>query len=294
MIVDEASWSPIGVNHGGPRTARTLGVALHIAVAEWSTAQARAFFGTSHPDNPVSCHFFVARTPDGETFAPWVQLLDTDVTSYCQADGNANYLSIETAGTDDDDEWDDGQLNTIAALCAATASEYGYQIRAATAPGQEGLIPHAAGGADWGGHPCPLPHRIAQIPEIARRAQTILDGGQLSSDPLQEADMTPEEHRMLSDLHSMMNAFKSGPEVDVYKPFFISTDVAGTTAVLRSEGISSGVAWLVAHAGQDADPAELAKALAPLLPSLVAQLDDDDYRAIAKAVADEEAKRMVA
>jgi len=66
------------------------------------------------------------------------------------------------------------------------------------------------------------------------------DTGFRADTTTEEDDMfDPTTHgKQLADLHEMMTAFKGGAEVDAFKPFFVSTAVAGTTEALRSEGVS--------------------------------------------------------
>lgn len=83
------------------------------------------------------------------------------VVGNCQADGNYSYAAIETAGLVNE-PLTDYQLQQIAAICAVYNSEMGMPLTLANAPGQRGLITHAAGGGAWGGHPCPGTIRTAQ------------------------------------------------------------------------------------------------------------------------------------
>lgn len=255
MIVDDARFDYLDVNNGGPRRAPILGFVLHIAVADWTVPQARAYFAVPRPANPVSCTFYVAY--DGT----WAQFLPTDVVAYTQANGNANYTSAETAGVGDD-PWTDEQLTTLAYLAARQSREHGWELRTMTAPGQEGIGYHAIGGAAWGGHPCPLPQRIAQIPEIVRRARIIADPGSLPSGPLTptpapipededtmfEFTLKPGETRTLALPDKRVDTIRavfSGPVVDRQIGLTAGQDVMHHHP-LGVEGLGA----TVVHAGQ--------------------------------------------
>ena len=88
-----------------------------------------------------------------------------------------------------------------------------------------------------------------------------------------------ETNRLMKDVHKMMGALKGGDEADLYRPFFAAAAAQGAAAVQRPA---------------DVDEKALAAALAPLLVQSARSLSQADLDAIAKAVADENARRQSA
>src|SRR5215831_4625341 len=87
--VDMGWWTDIAIRHAqspnsGPAMRSHRGCVVHIAEG--------SYVGTinwqMNPDNSVSSHFVVSK--GGEI----TQMVDTDVQSWCQIDGNGDWLSI--------------------------------------------------------------------------------------------------------------------------------------------------------------------------------------------------------
>lgn len=103
--------------------------------------------------------------------------------------------------------------------------------------------------------------------------------------------------QIIRDVGTQLGGFKdpgtNGPEGAAMLGYFVEASRLGSLAMSRGEGLGASIAWLVAQVGQndDVDPSALAKALAPLLPGLVSQLDAEDYKVVAQAVADEDVRR---
>ena len=132
------------------------------------------------------------------------------------------------------------------------------------------------------------------------RILTLATGGSTTQE---EDDMTPEEHGWLKDLHAMMDAFKSGPEVDVFKPFWIDAAVKGFGSVLTSEGltgaavqsrIDQAVASIQASddAFTDDQVNALAASLADQLEASLGPIDGVDPADVAQRVVDKMAERL--
>jgi hypothetical protein len=106
-----------------------------------------------------------------------VQFLPIEWSPWCQSDGNGGprlfgYGAIECAG-DVGYPMNDAQLAKVAAIVRAYHDVLGTPLVVANRPGDHGVIYHAAGGAAWGGHPCPGPIRIAQLPRVLQLAQQL-------------------------------------------------------------------------------------------------------------------------
>lgn len=120
-----------------------LGVVLHVNQSngnlyEWVAG-----------DHNMSCHFEVYKNGSIE------QYLDTDVSSWCQMAGNADYLSIETEGYDNE-PLTPAQVTAIAGLVKWMHDTHGIALQLAEHPGEAGFGWHGMGGEAWGGHPaCP-------------------------------------------------------------------------------------------------------------------------------------------
>lgn len=147
-----ARWNPIP-SHSGPMS-KQLGVCLHVTT---NHADPHDFFANTR--NQASSHFWISDTGDLE------QMIDTQYASWAQAAGNFLYTSVEVSGTVDV-PMNAAQLAMFAKLYKWGMTVHGWTPQLANIPGQRGLIYHAAGGAAWGGHPCPGPIRIAQRQDI--------------------------------------------------------------------------------------------------------------------------------
>lgn len=176
-------WCPFAArfpvrNHSGAMAAQ-LGLVLHVQQGDGSL---RLFF--DEPANKASAHWWVARSGALE------QYIDSGLRSWAQVAGNSTYCSVETEG------WGrvaltDAQVNTLAKLYRWGHDTHGWPLAVADTPGERGFGAHYMGGAAWGGHPCPLPTRAAQRPQILELA-----GGGIPAETGDD-ELTPDEKFML-------------------------------------------------------------------------------------------------
>lgn len=157
-----AKWRPVSGHTDGPFTnGRPIGVVLHV-----NESNGNLFNWVNGPHN-VSCHFEVYKSGAVE------QYLDTSVTSWCQEDGNAAYLSIETEGYHTQ-PFTGAQLKALAKLLAWIHTTHGIPLQLANKPGEHGFGWHGMGGAAWGNHPnCPGDKRRADRGAIIARAKVL-------------------------------------------------------------------------------------------------------------------------
>ena len=134
-----AAWHP-SPNHGGS-LARSLGLILH--VEQGSEPGTVGWF--CNPTSQASSHFGVGK--DGHVD----QFVDTDLRSWAQVAGNADYWSVETEGFATD-LLTDPQVQAIADLYRwlqhLPTAQFDYQL--AETPGQAGFGWHGMGGAAVG------------------------------------------------------------------------------------------------------------------------------------------------
>lgn len=160
----------------GPMRSYT-GIVLHV-----NDANSGDLFGWITGNGSMSCHFQVLK--DGTIY----QYIDTAYSSWCQADGNNDYLSIETQGFPAE-PLTDQQVASCAAIVGFVNAEHGIPLQIADSLGDRGLGWHGMGGAGWGGHfGCPGDLRKTQRAQIL----TLASGQAPHSDPstpVQEDDM---------------------------------------------------------------------------------------------------------
>jgi len=185
-----AHWEPIPGHTDGPMQSY-LGLVLHVNDA--NSYDLHDYFSRS--DIEVSSHFQVGK--DGKVF----QYLDTDVTSWCQSDGNQTYLSVETQGFPNE-KLTNLQVTSLASLYRWLHDVHNLPYQIADKVGAHGFAWHGMGGTAWGGHfGCPGELRKAQ-------RQAILN---LAQDPsTEDDDMTPDQAKQLADLHNWL-ANGNGP-----------------------------------------------------------------------------------
>jgi hypothetical protein len=136
-----------------------LGLVLHVQEGNGSL-----FGWFSNPAARVSAHFWLAKDGTLE------QYLDTDTeTAWAQAAGNPDYLSVETEGFVGE-ALTPNQITKFAALLNWCGWMYAIPVVGPVPHGARGLTPHCNpdGSVDptWGGHTCPGPVRLGQIPII--------------------------------------------------------------------------------------------------------------------------------
>jgi hypothetical protein len=102
--------------------------------------------------------------------------------------GNNSWFGIEHEdGGDPKHPLTDAQVTASAQVLEALSAQgaWGFPLREANTPDEHGYGVHYMGGANWGGHPCPLETRAAQRPEILRRARILRAHGRYpASDPV--------------------------------------------------------------------------------------------------------------
>lgn len=167
-------------------------------------------------------HFGVGH--DGEV----VQWQDTDHQADANLDGNWHVLSIETADRgpgfpdwdtsgDDVPAWTEAQIARLADLVAFLCREHDIpcELIPDTKPGRRGIGYHrqgvpgyvVPGGELWSssrGKVCPGRRRIAQVPEVIRRARLLLDGSPLLAP-------RPEEDPVNIPLHFFDDDWRLAP-----------------------------------------------------------------------------------
>lgn len=143
----------------GPMRSYT-GVVLHV-----NDADSGDLFGwITGGSSDMSCHFQVLK--DGTVY----QYIDTAYSSWCQMNGNDDYLSIETSGFPAE-PLTAAQVASCARIMAFVNAEHGIPLIATDLVGSKGLIAHGDGGAAWGGHTgCPGDLRKAQRFQILAQA----------------------------------------------------------------------------------------------------------------------------
>lgn len=158
-----------GVFSNGPMRSYT-GVVLHVNDSQGD--QVTSVNGDSLYDwiignHGMSCHFQVSQTGGIE------QYIDTAYSSWCQEDGNDDYLSIETEGFPTE-PLTAAQVRACALIMAYASTQHGIPLLLADSPGWRGLGWHGMGGAAWGGHTsCPGDLRKAQRSQILGAAAVL-------------------------------------------------------------------------------------------------------------------------
>ena len=134
------------------------GLVLHVQVGNGSLYN---FF--NNPATKASSHFWCAKDGTLE------QYVDTDLTSWAQAAGNPNYLSVETEGYPNE-PLTQLQILSTGDLLRWCAKTYSFPLVGPVAHGQRGFTQHCNldGSPDpaWGNHSCPESIRMGQMPAI--------------------------------------------------------------------------------------------------------------------------------
>ncbi|HKF31526.1 MAG TPA: peptidoglycan recognition family protein [Jatrophihabitantaceae bacterium] len=167
-VYADAIFKPISGHTNGPMQSYT-GVVLHVNDAQ--SLDLHDFF--DDPKREVSSHWQV--TKDGTIF----QYIDTDNTSWCQGDGNDDYLSIESQGLADESATD-AQIDAIGGILAWCQETHGIPLQLAEKPGDAGFGWHGMGAAHghrgWGHPACPgvrRDQRSAMLTAARRRATGV-------------------------------------------------------------------------------------------------------------------------
>lgn len=182
---------------------QVLGAVLHVNVSDGN------LFNWVAGDHNMSCHFEVYKDGTAE------QYLDTNLSSWCQVDGNNTYLSIETEGFPNE-PLTAKQLETTAQIVAWCAKTHGFPLQVAERVGERGLGWHGMGGAAWGGHTgCPGDKRKAQRAQIIARAKEINNPrkGLSVEDKARLDKLEKDFNRLLELLQAVGQAVQDGTSV---------------------------------------------------------------------------------
>lgn len=179
----KAVWRPITGHTDGPfPDGEPRGAVLHVNESNGN------LFNWVDGDHNVSCHFEVYKNGSIE------QYLDTTMTSWCQMDGNASYVSIETEGFHTE-PFTAEQTHAIAELLAWLHKTHGIRLEPIEHPGAHGIGWHGMGGEAWGGHTdCPGDHRKAARANICATARMIVAGKTPTPPVKTPAPSTPKPH----------------------------------------------------------------------------------------------------
>lgn len=152
-------------NHGGP-IGTIIGVVIHVTAGESDP------FGTfANPLSQVSSHFGIGNGQGGMADGLIEQYVDTSLTAWAEAAGNAHYVSVETEG-EPNEALTPAQVAAFGRLYAWLHEVHGVPFVITDTPGEAGFITHGDGGVPWGNHPgCPGELRKAQRATILEVAQ---------------------------------------------------------------------------------------------------------------------------
>lgn len=168
-----ATYEPIAGHTDGFFQRPILGIVLHVNDGSPSPDDSNTDLAPYIERTPTAAcpHFQV-----GKAGHVW-QYLDTHQTSWCQSDGNAQYLSIETQGLPMEAATD-AQVIAVAGILAWVHTTHGVTLALSNAPGQPGFGWHGMGGAAWGGHPdCPGVRRDQRSAMLDLASATFSGGG---------------------------------------------------------------------------------------------------------------------
>ncbi len=205
---DIADWIGPTVNKTSNAMGNVAGVVLHIQ--EGTEAGTESW--QRNPASQVSSHFLAPKR------GRLRQMVDTADKAWCQAAGNAHWLSIENEGYHGQLLTAD-QLESCSQVLAKAHQLYGVPMVATNDPYGSGLGWHGMGGAAWGGHyDCPGTPIVGQRPAIINRATEIVNGD----------DMDP---KLAFNLERYLWALFTGQDAkDIYDPAGNRVTVANNVA----------------------------------------------------------------
>jgi hypothetical protein len=287
-------WRPLASNWASqPALSAHHIVCLHTMVGSLSSTE--NYFRLEGYGGAES-HFGVGH--DGTIY----QWQDTSRRADANLDGNDRIISIETAdmgtgfsswsGTNVP-PWTEAQLNALARILAWCHAEHGIPLKLIpnSAQSSRGVGYHRQGVDPWRcsscelwstayGKICPGDRRIAQLPTVIARAFAPGD------------DMTPEQANQLASIFRAVARFEGsgdGSGSIEWRTWNMGRGPETRTMIGQTLAIVRGLAD---QGGVGVDEHALAAALAPLLPPIVSDLDDEDLARIAAAVNDEQARRL--
>lgn len=261
-IYPGAVWHGNCRNNSGRRTATTRGLVLHV---NDSAQNVSLWNWVNTPSSNMSCHFQVLQGGTVE------QYLDTDLWSWCQANGNNAWLSMEMP-TVPGIGMTKQQIATAARILAWASKLYGFPLQLTNDPvNGTGFGWHGMGGNSWGGHPgCPGDIRRGQMAALLAAAKGgttteddyAMPGYSSWSDADKEAFWADGTKHIL-DRGVGGYGYNGTLGKMLYDTFDQSRDVA--QAVNDTDhGVVVALARLEASVGQLLTPAELATALSQL------------------------------
>jgi N-acetylmuramoyl-L-alanine amidase len=169
-------------NHGGAMTGNR-GLVLHVQAGDNSPHD---WF--DNPTSQASSHFWVSKLGAIE------QYMDTANRAWARADGNGEWISVETEGFPDQALTSD-QVQALSQLYRWGHQQHGWPCQVAETPTATGFGWHGMGGSAWGGHRlCPGELRKAQ-------RQDVLNGAAGTAPALPEDDM-PDQTTSACVAHS--------------------------------------------------------------------------------------------
>lgn len=178
----KARWLPVTGLSNDP-VIIPVGVILHIDGGNASSLY-EYFNG---PSGGIESTLFVNKQGN------WEQFRDTTNEADANADGNSwigsdgkryGFNSVETQGTCNDSGWNDIQLKELAEFLAWHHEVHGTKLVLATGSHGHGVGYHKQfPGWNPNGHECPCDSRVAQIPELLRRANDIVNSAGLEIIP---------------------------------------------------------------------------------------------------------------
>jgi hypothetical protein len=122
----------------------------------------------------VSAFFSIARGGTCHQYLP----VGRDFQAWSQVAGNANWRGVEDEDrTHPSIPLTTAQMATFAQILEACSAYDGFPLQVTNSTSGRGLITHAAGGEEWGGHTgCPGSVRAAQRPAMVELAKHIRNG----------------------------------------------------------------------------------------------------------------------
>lgn len=204
-----------------------LGAVLHVNAAD--SGDLYDWIVTGAGGNPMSCHFQVLK--DGTIY----QYIPTEFSSWCQADGNNDYLSIETSGLPTEPLTAE-QVAAVAKIMAYVHETHGIPLVVTDTVGNRGLIAHGDGGEAWGGHAaCPGDLRKAQRQEILTLAGgTATTGGFLMA--LTDKQQLDLYNKFMSDPNNGLSVANQQHDHNVLAVLLAAvTDLAKRVATIQLE-----------------------------------------------------------
>ncbi len=208
-----ATWLPITANYNtGGMSPDIRGFVPHCQVGNGSL---QAFF--SNPATQASAHFWISKTGTLE------QYVDTQDMAWAEAAGNPYFWSCEFEGQVDE-PMTSQQLDMGGRLIAWLYGLHSFPLVVNTSPDGQGITPHYAGGAAWGGHSCPGPLRFQQFDELILATLRYLDQG---------GDMTPDEVKTAVSA-ALVDFFKDWPTIEAHVKAGCEQALAETGATASS------------------------------------------------------------